>query len=653
MEPSKEELLAELKALKEHTRRLEKAIEGAGLGIWDWHVPTNTTLFNERWAEMVGYTSEEVGDFQEHYDRTVHPDDKEPTQQAVVDHMAGLTESFSRELRLLHKQGHWIWIHSQGRCSEFDESGKAIRVTGTSQDITERKTAQLALLANERRNKLLLESTNVVAWELNPETFNFTYVTPQAESLLGFPLEQWYSPKFWETRIHPEDREHIKQSCSRAIEAGFDHELTYRMLDCDNNIVWVRDVVSVLVDSQGKPNNVVGVFVDITKLKTAEKEQLEMERRLQETQRLKSLGILAGGIAHDFNNILVAIMGNAELASIDAPSELQPQLQEIISASERAAKLSKQMLAYSGRGRFVIEAFDLSVLVAETSQVLKAALPQDVTIESHSTTSLPKVKIDVNQIRQVLMNLLTNASDAMSNRPGNIEITTGVERWSTHRRLSVGELEPGEYVYFQVEDRGWGMDESTRSRLFEPFFTTKGMGRGLGLAATLGIVRGHGGGIDVKSAPGVGTEIRVFLPVCDEAPLAPGSQGEAPRVKAQGTILVVDDEPSIRKLAMTCLEKSGWQVLSAKDGLEALEIFKDHEKSISAVLLDQSMPRLNGAETLQRLYQINPGVRVLMSSGYDQENVVSDSSRAPAGFLGKPYRPNQLVEAIGEIVNRP
>jgi signal transduction histidine kinase/CheY-like chemotaxis protein len=388
----------------------------------------------------------------------------------------------------------------------------------------------------------------------------------------------------------------------------------------------------------------------------AEEERLVLERKLLETQKLESLGLLAGGVAHDFNNLLTAILGNASLA-LDFTKEDSPcfqHLRNIETASERAAELANQMLAYSGRGKIVANTIQINQLIEEMGQLLAASIPKKVSVHLRLGSSIPTIDGDPTQIRQVLMNLLINASEAIGEASGTVSISTGVEE-AAAGTIDVGHLgqtlRAGTYAKIEIRDDGCGMGMETQNKIFDPFFTTKFTGRGLGLAAVHGIVRGHGGSIHVKSQPGEGTVFSILLPAPLHLAEAVASRTIAEPAQGDGTILVVDDEEDVRDLVQTVLERAGYHVLTACDGIEGLDVFRAHCHLISAVLLDLSMPNMNGEETFKGLHRIRPDVPVILSSGFSESDIDGRfADKHPAGFIQKPYRPQTLLQVVASIL---
>jgi PAS domain S-box-containing protein len=398
---------------------------------------------------------------------------------------------------------------------------------------------------------------------------------------------------------------------------------------------------------------------DISARKRAEADHARLEAQILHTQKLESLGVLAGGIAHDFNNLLTGIMGNASLAllNLSPTAPARAYLEQIEIGSQRAADLCKQMLAYSGRGKFLVQPLDLSRVVEEMAHLLEVSISKKAVLKYRLESNLSPIEADVTQVRQVIMNLITNASDAIGERSGIITLTTGAmqcDREYLKSTYLTAELPEGGYAYIEVSDTGRGMDKETMSRIFDPFFTTKFTGRGLGLAAVLGIVRGHRGMLKVYSEPGRGTSFKVLFPLSNKelAAIATTRPDRATGLRGTGTILVVDDEETVRALAVHTLEAFGFQALTANDGGQAVELFAERGgQGIDLVLLDLTMPHMGGEETFRELRRINPDVRVLLSSGYtEQEATDRFAGKNLAGFIQKPYRATALLERIGAIL---
>jgi two-component system cell cycle sensor histidine kinase/response regulator CckA len=391
--------------------------------------------------------------------------------------------------------------------------------------------------------------------------------------------------------------------------------------------------------------------------RAAEKEHRKLEAQVQYSQRMESMGVLAGGVAHKFNNLLTTILGFASLADAEVSqgSRAQEHLEQIIAAAGSAAELTQQMLAYSGRGQFDLQPLDVSPLVEGTARLLESLVSRKTTLLFELTADLPQIEADAGQLRQVLVNLANNAAEALGERKGQIAIRTGL-MWAEGGELpslNSGHMVPaGSYVYLEVADTGSGMDSATLAKIFDPFFTTKFTGRGLGLPAVLGIVRAHHGSIRVISNPDQGTRIRVFFPALDDADLRePAAPVTTSRVWPRaGTILVVDDEQPILRLAKAVLESAGLHVLTAGDGNQAIQVFREHASEIHAVLLDLTMPGMDGVEVFHHIHAFQPEARVVLCSGYD-EHEASDrmGEKRPAAFLRKPYHPRELLTLLNNV----
>jgi PAS domain S-box-containing protein len=388
----------------------------------------------------------------------------------------------------------------------------------------------------------------------------------------------------------------------------------------------------------------------------AEEVRQKFEAKVLQAQKLESLGVLAGGIAHDFNNLLTAILGNANLALMDlAPeSSARDNLRSIEEASCRAAELCRQMLAYAGRNRFVAEPLNLSRLVRELTHLLHVSVSKKALLRCVLAEDLPAIEADPAQLRQVAMNLIINASEAIGEAEGVIAIFTGTMQCDEaflRECHPAGSLACGKYVYLEVIDSGCGMDPEALARIFDPFYTTKFSGRGLGLASVLGIVRQHRGNIKVESAPGRGTTFRVLFPASEKPAVQAGADGEPAAWQGTGTILLVDDEAPVRNVATKMLERCGFSVLIASDGYEAVEQFRKHSAEIACVLLDLAMPRMDGEETYKELRRLRRDVPIVLASGYsafDVQNRFPDGGLA--GFIEKPYELQQLGATLREVL---
>jgi PAS domain S-box-containing protein len=497
------------------------------------------------------------------------------------------------------------------------------------------KNSRVALEESSEQTRNILESIKD-GFAAFDKQWRCTYVNDKAIELSRTAREQILGKNVWElypntigTTIHTE--------LCRAMEARvFVHfEEYYAPFD-----IWFE------VDAYPTRDGLAVFGRDVT-------ERKRFNERLQQTQKLESLGVLAGGIAHDFNNLLTGIMGNASIVLEDIPAEspARENLEAVVHASERAAVLTRQMLAYAGKGRFVIERFDLSALVREITNLLKTSIPKTVQLHLELQDDLPSIEGDAAQIQQLIMNLVINAAEAAEEGKTETVLimtrTVAVDQAAIDQMLTPNGIAPGRYVLLEVRDAGCGMDAVTLSRIFDPFFTTKFTGRGLGLAAVLGIVRGHKGALQVETTPGKGSSFQVLFPVND-GPVAPSQlPGTQMNLMGHETILVIDDEVAVRQAAKSILESYGYRVAVAADGREGLDLFQPLGEEFDAVLLDMTMPVMSGEETLVRLQRIRQSVPVVLSSGYNEADATRRfTDKGLAGFVQKPYTAVALAEKM-------
>ena len=534
------------------------------------------------------------------------------------------------------------------------------QLRGANQDlraeISERRLMESSLREREERLRLIYDLSTIGIAEVDGKG-NFTRFNAAFSEIFGYSTGELEKMTFLDV-THPDDvqvsLDQMKQLKTKKRDF---FKLEKRYFQKDGSLVWGRLSVSSIRDSQGGYLRSIAMLEDITERKAAEAEQERMQRDLLQTQKLESLGVLAGGIAHDFNNLLTAIAGYARLAAeqVDGESPARDSLEQIILASDRAAGLTGEILAFSGRASVESQDVNLSEHVRELDRLLSAAISKKVTVQLELSDDLPLIEADPAQIQQVLMNLILNGAESCGDDPGVVVVRTGVLSVSTRKAkqlMTVDEMKPGRYVFLEVRDSGSGMDEETKARIFDPFFTTKFTGRGLGLSSLLGIVRGHGGSLKVDSTLGEGTRFRIFLPASDRTPEV-RPEASAMDLSGKGLLLVVDDEPLVSGLAQRILEGYGYEVITAENGRQALEIFDERADEIDLVLLDMTMPEMNGRETLKAMEAIRPDVVAVLSSGYSESDTAGQfSSTGLAGFIQKPYTPRALVAKVKEALGK-
>lgn len=459
--------------------------------------------------------------------------------------------------------------------------------------------------------------------------------------------------------FHFDARDDLRRQIAEQLVAGGDARGDIRLCGEGDSATWVRIWTSAIRDLDGTISGLAGVIEDITGVRAAEERTRAMALKFQQRHRFESLGALAGGVAHDFNNLLAGIMGHAELAQLDLPpgSEAAQALEDLQLAAERATEFTGELRAYAGRGTTGTHAVRLGAVIHETYALLRPALSPRARIALDLDPALPAVRGDTARLRQAILILLTNASDALSSGEGEIVVRTSVsvidDAWISTLAVDGG-VTPGPHISVEVSDTGCGMDGETLLRIFDPFFTTKARGRGFGLAALVGTVRAHGGGIRVTSTPGCGTTFHLVLPPDPSLP-APRATSDAHSSRAtnSGTILVVDDEVCMRDVTRRLLARAGFDVLEAADGPSAIRTFEAAHGRIQCVLLDLSMPGLDGVETYERLRSVDPLVRVVVTSGHCESQVVPRFPESGlAGFLQKPYDLSTLLRVTHAAIAR-
>lgn len=497
------------------------------------------------------------------------------------------------------------------------------------------KTSRTALQESSEQIRNILESISDGFAAFDRE-WRCTYVNDKATELSRIPRAEILGMNVWDLFPNSADTA-IYALLRRAMEDGVPVHFEEHYAPFD---IWLE------VDAYPTKDGLAVFGRDVT-------ERKRFNERLQQTQKLESLGVLAGGIAHDFNNLLTGIMGNASIALDDLPSGIpvRSNLEAVVNASERAAALTRQLLAYAGKGRFVIERFNLSDLAREITNLLQTSISKTVQLSLELQDELPCIEGDAAQIQQLIMNLVINAAEAVEEgKTETVLITTSLEQVNQayiDQMAAPNGISPGRYVTLEVRDAGCGMDPATLSRIFDPFFTTKFTGRGLGLAAVMGIVRGHRGALHVDSTPGRGSSFKALFPVSEGPPARLERSSREKSLAGHGTILVIDDEDAVRQTAKSALESYGYDVIVAENGKEGVDLFHKLNGEVAAVLLDMTMPVMSGEEALMRLKSVRQGVLVVLSSGYDEAEATRRfPGKGLAGFVQKPYTAAGLAEKM-------
>jgi PAS domain S-box-containing protein len=629
--------------LRESQERLAQALETARAGSFDLDLRAGIGVWSEEFQRLYGIAPTEHAASLEEWFNCVFEEDRERVRRELLEGL--LRGEVTTQFRIRRADtGEVHWMERRGRVLR-DDAGDPIRLVGFSFDITEQKHTEEALATACQRLDAHMDNSPLAVVEFDP-SFRVTRWSKEAERLFGWTSAEILGRAIDEERwVHEEDAPRVRALLAKMVEGeqqrntGFNrnHRKDGSVVECE----WYN---SAIHDAAGRLTSILSQALDVTSRRQA-------EERLRQAQKLESLGLLAGGVAHDFNNLLVGVVGNASLALEMLPPHhpVAELLEGVLKSGEKAAHLTRQMLAYSGKGRFHLEALNLSEIVPEMIGLVRPSMSKKIVVELDLAPDLPPVEADRGQIQQVFMNLAMNASEAIGAREGTVSIRTAVESvddsWQ-QCHPSTG-LEPGQYVRLEVSDTGCGMDDQTKARVFDPFFSTKFTGRGLGLAAVAGIVRGHKGAILVDGATGRGSTFAVLLPVSTSGEAVRRKASRPANPKPSGAVLVVDDEPVVCGLARRALEQYGFEVLEAPSGEAAIDILKRHPGEIGVILLDLSMPGMSGEEALPELRRIRPAAKVVVSSGYSESEALDQfQGQRISGFIQKPYTVPDLVAKV-------
>ncbi len=515
-------------------------------------------------------------------------------------------------------------------------------------EVEERRSSEEALRrSNERFLRAAATIEGVVyEWDIVDNRVEWTDGLQRTfgyDSLEGRTTVDW-----WSERVHPADLEQVLARREADLRAGRDFEAKYRFRNGSGEFLHVFDRGSLGVDEQGRPRRMVGVMENITELH-------RLEEQLRQAQKMEAVGRLAGGVAHDFNNMLTGIIGYAELLLLKMPADdpHRKEVEEILAGGQRAAALTRQLLAFSRKQVVEPRVFDLNAVLLDMEKMLRRLIGEDVALETELAADAGRVRMDPGQLEQVVLNIAVNARDAMP-RGGRLAVRTASRRRDAAAGPSELTLPPGPYVLLEVQDSGCGMDEATRARIFEPFFTTKdvGKGTGLGMATVYGIVKQAGGDVTVESAPDQGTTIRILLPQVGD--LEQAARREEPAVARGGNgerVLLVEDEDSVRGLVRGTLQANGYAVLEARDARQALDVASRETTPIDLLLTDVVMPRMSGPELADRLRAERPGLRVAFMSGYTNDMIVGHGvSASEVRLLQKPFTVTSLLRHVREAL---
>jgi PAS domain S-box-containing protein len=564
-------------------------------------------------------------------------------------------EPYHNKVRYRHRDGSTVWVICAGRVIEWAEDGSPVRMVGCHVDITELKRTEEERREFQERYRLLFEAANDAIFVADAETGMMLDCNSRAEKLMGCSREELRT--LHQTELHPSDKKeqyhHEFERATRQQGVIFSR-MEIQRRDGTRVPVEISTAGNVRL---GDREVHIGVFRDCSERIRLENERELLEQQLLRAQRLQSIGQLAGGVAHDFNNLLAAIVGYASLIRLEdeKPEVMQAHAKEILTASLRARDLTRNLLAFANQQTIKKKQLDLSESVEEVERLLRETISKSVAIETFFGDDLPSLVGDPAQISQILMNLCINAADSMGQEQGTLTISVRGVKFDANEPPPHPDLRAGRHSEISVTDTGPGIDPAHLDRVFDPFFTTKapGEGSGLGLSTVYGLVQGHGGAVDVASTRGEGTKVTVWLPSSEVAPIGGEKRAGSipPIAPGHGTILVVDDEEAVRKVAMRMLSKMGYDCIEAGGGAEALRLYEQNAARISLVLLDLAMPEMSGKETFARLKETDPDVGVLLFSGHPKEAGIKDLLESgAAGFLQKPFLPEQLRAAVAQAL---
>ncbi len=637
-------------ALHRERERLASIIEGTNVGTWEWNVQTGETIFNERWAEIIGYSLKEISPVSiDTWMKFTHPDDLKNSGELIQRHFSGELDYYECEARMRHKNGEWIWVLDRGKVAVWTEDGKPLRIMGTHQDITERKRSENRLKKNEELYRTLFSDSHTPIFMVDEKSRSYIDANQAALDFMECNREQLIGKSVYDStppeKIKQAKKEHANFSEIKSLETDY--------LVNDKIKTLLLEVTPLELDGD---RILIGIGQDITERKRAEAEREKLEVQLNQAQKMESVGRLAGGVAHDFNNMLGVILGHTELALLqaDEKQELYSDLKEIQKAAKRSADTTKQLLAFARKDIISPKKLDLNNTVESILNMLRRLIGEDIDLVWKPSANLWPIKMDPSQIDQILANLCVNARDAISG-VGKLTIETGRKTFDEEYCKEHAGFILGDFVLLAVSDNGCGMDKETLENLFEPFFTTKevGKGTGLGLATVYGIVKQNNGFINVYSESGQGSTFNIYLPrlVDDEH-----SDTVVPekKIAAGGTetILLVEDEPTILRMTRMMLERKGYSVLTAATPGEAIEKATNHSGSIDLLMTDVVMPEMNGRDLSGQITDLYPDIKLLFMSGYTadviaHQGILNDG----VAFIQKPFSMADMTEKVREVLD--
>jgi PAS domain S-box-containing protein len=636
------------RALRERERQLVLAQNAGRLGLWERDLRTGVTVTSSEFARLHGLTPGQLPVDHEGYLGLLHPDDRERVQKEYQESIER-THLWDTEFRVTWPDGSVHWLLGKGQVF-LDDGDRPVHLAGISLEITERKLAEAALRESEERFRNMADTAPVMIWASGPDKLCSFFNRGWLE-FTGRTMEQEMG-NGWAEGVHPDDFDRCLAIYSSSFDARRRFRMEYRLRRADGAYRWVLDDGAPRFAPNDTFAGYIGSCIDITELRRTQEEALAR-------QKLEDLGVMAGGIAHDFNNLLGSILAEAEIVEADLAAGLFPgeEIDRIKAVAIRGAEIVRELMLYAGLDPAggAAEPVDLSRLTAEILELMKVSISKNAVLRVNLEKNLPTVCGNAPQFRQVLMNLVINASEAIGEKEGVIQVTTSRVKLDQGLVLRNGAtVLAGDYVRLEVSDSGCGLTEEAKAKIFDPFFSTKFAGRGMGLAVVKGIVGAHGGVIDVMSAPGQGATFQVLLSctseVQDAAVTSSGSRSPSP-IGTIGTILVVEDEEVLRLAVSKALQKRGYSVMQAEDGSVALELMRAHKDEIDVILLDVTLPGTSSREVLEEAQRLRANLKIVVASAYDKKTV---DARFPgvriAQFIRKPFQLDDLASTLRDTL---
>jgi PAS domain S-box-containing protein len=636
--------LEAMETLREREATLNEAQEVAKMGSFSWNMVSDTLELSDQMFAIAGFKRNRFsGKFEDMIETFVHPEDRDSLRREIRK-MVDEKRTWPTEFRLVRPDGEIRWLRSGCRFT-YDDRGTPTKCIGVHHDVTEQRVAEETLRRSEKKYRQLVENVNDVLYSVD-HTGVVTFVSPSVESVLGLEPSKIVGRNF-QNLVHPDDLDRVRRAFGDILQGRL-YESEYRLRAKSGEYRWVR-TSSRPVKNGDRVVGLHGVLSDVTDRKQAEAEKAILEKQLQQSRRLDALSTLAGGLAHDFNNSLSAVHTNLELLKMEFSDhrEVMEHIHPVLDSADRMGRLTNQLTAYAQGGKYRARNISISRYVED---VLPGIVHPDVALEVRKDLrqDIPNIHADVTQMHMVLSSIVRNAQEAIE-ASGCIKIYTGLKEvdhlFVKHR----ARLEPGRYVYLRIEDDGRGMDEAVRSRIFEPFFSTKEQGRGLGMAATYGIVKNHNGWIEVDSEPGRGTRVEVYFPVSQvqedavREPRANLSYGG-------GTVLVIEDEKPVMDAMKRALELLGYHVVAAASGKEGVEHVQAAQGEIDLAILDVGLPDMPGDSVYKALIEKQAGLKVLICSGYAPSDMTQDIlDKGASGFVQKPFSLAEFSAKVKEM----